>query len=184
MTSNLNGSDTYGGAIYLDGDITTNGKWYEFTNCIFTNNSCVASKNYGGAIYFSRGSLSLNNVTMTGNTWDTGTSNKPSDILAETTSSNLKLDGSIQINSLEIPPKDPPKNLALADTFDTSSIIQISIKDSSQSSLFNVVTYDSIGNTTTTTTLTEEQIACFTSIVDSNGKQYTLNANGTITAKN
>ena len=183
MTSNLNGSDTYGGAIYLDGDITTNGKWYEFTNCIFTNNSCVASKNYGGAIYFSRGSLSLNNVTMTGNTWDTGTSNKPSDILAETTSSNLKLDGSIQINSLEIPPKDPPKNLALADTFDTTSIIQISI-DSSQSSLFKVVTYDSIGSTNTTTTLTQDQIACFTSIVDSNGVQYTLNSDGTISTTN
>lgn len=182
MTSNLNGSDTYGGAIYLDGDITTNGKWYEFTNCIFTNNSCVASKNYGGAIYFSRGSLSLNNVTMTGNTWDTGTSNKSSDILAETTSSNLKLDGSIQINSLEIPPKDPPKNLALADTFDTTSIIQISI-DSSQSSLFKVVTYDSIGSTNTTTTLTQDQIACFTSIVDSNGVQYTLNDNGTISTQ-
>ncbi len=182
MTSNLNGSDTYGGAIYLDGDITTNGKWYGFTNCIFTNNSCVASKNYGGAIYLSRGSLSLNNVTMTGNTWDTGTSNKPSDILAETTSSNLKLDGSIQINSLEIPPKDPPKNLALADTFDTTSIIQISI-DSSQSSLFKVVTYDSIGSTNTTTTLTPEQIACFTSIEDSNGVQYTLNDNGTISTQ-
>ena len=49
--------------------------------------------------------------------------------------------------------------------------------------VFNIYSYDSIGSTNTTTTLTPEQIACFTSIEDFNGVQYTLNPDGIISPK-
>ena len=117
---------------------------------------------------------------MNNNIWTQDNSN--SDICADTNAVNLKLDGTVQINSLLV--KSVPKNLAIADSFDTSSSINVSINASSPSSIFNVVTYDSIGVSQTTTTLTPEQISCFAPIVDSSGKQYTLNSDGTITTKN
>ena len=176
--------ESYGGAIYVNGNgSSSSGKWHEFTNCEFRDNRCTSSSNYGGAMYFMRGSVSLNNVTMENNTWETETAKTDSDILADNAAINLKLDGSIQINSLDFGHTSSPMNLALGNTFHTSSNIQIYITASSLLS-FAIVTYDSIGvSQTTTTTLTPEQIACFTSIEDSNGVQYTLNDNGTMTAK-
>ena len=118
---------------------------------------------------------------MNNNIWTQDNSN--SDIYADTTAVNLKLDGTVQINSLLV--KSVPKNLAIADSFQTSSKIQISIDASSPTSLFKVLSYDKIGiNNTETKSLSQEQISCFTSIVDSSGKQYTLNSDGTITGKN
>ena len=175
--------EAYGGAVYINGDTSAySEKWHEFTSCAFTSNSCVASKNYGGAMYFMRGSLSLNNVTMQNNKWGTETANANSDIFADTSAVNLKLAGLVQIDSLLM--KTLPKNLAIGDSFQTSSKIQIFIDASSPTSLFKVLSYDEIGiNNTGTISLSPDQIACFTSIEDSSGKQYTLNSNGTITAK-
>ena len=185
FTSNVadaNENNSYGGAIYINGDTSAySGKWHEITNCEFTGNRCNASSNYGGAIYFMRGSLSLSDVTMENNTWETETANTVSDIFADTSAVNIKLDNTVEINSLLV--KTLPKNIAIADSFNSSSIIKIVVDNTSPSSLFKVVTYDSIGSTNTTTTLTPEQIACFTSIEDSNGVQYTLNLDGTISPK-
>ena len=174
-----------GGAVYISANSSAySEQWHNFINCEFANNSSNASSqtgNYGGAIYFARGSFSLNNIAMNNNIWTQDNSN--SDICADTTAVNLKLDGTVQINSLLV--KNVPKNLAIADSFQTSSKIQISIDASSPTSLFKVLSYDKIGiNNTETKSLSQEQIACFTSIVDSSGKQYTLNSDGTITAKN
>ena len=173
-----------GGAVYIAANSSAySEQWHNFINCEFANNSSNASSqtgNYGGAIYFARGSFSLNNIAMNNNIWTQDNSN--SDIYADTTAVNLKLDGTVQINSLLV--KSVPKNLAIADSFQTSSKIQISIDASSPTSLFKVLSYDKIGiNNTETKSLSPEQIACFTSIVDSSGKQYTLNSDGTITAK-
>ena len=175
--------EAYGGAVYINGDTSAySGKWHEFTSCTFTSNSCVASKNYGGAMYFMRGSFSLNNVTMQNNKWGTETANANSDIFADTSAVNLKLAGLVQIDSLLM--KTLPKNLAIGDSFQTSSKIPISIDSSSPTSLFKVLSYDKIGiNNTETKSLSPEQIACFAPIVDSSGKQYTLNANGTISTQ-
>ena len=175
--------EVYGGAVYINGDTSAySGKWHEFTSCTFTSNSCVASKNYGGAMYFMRGSFSLNNVTMQNNKWGTETANANSDIFADTSAVNLKLAGLVQIDSLLM--KTLPKNLAIGDSFQTSSKIPISIDSSSPTSLFKVLSYDKIGiDNTETKSLSPEQIACFAPIVDSSGKQYTLNANGTISTQ-
>lgn len=119
---------------------------------------------------------------MQNNKWGTETANANSDIFADTSAVNLKLAGLVQIDSLLM--KTLPKNLAIGDSFQTSSKIQIFIDASSPTSLFKVLSYDEIGiNNTGTISLSPDQIACFTSIEDSSGKQYTLNSNGTITAK-
>ena len=172
-----------GGAVYIAANSSAySGQWHNFINCEFANNSSNASSqtgNYGGAIYFARGSFSLNNITMDNNIWTQD--NSKSDICADVSAVNFKLDNTVKIDSLLV--KTLPKNIAIADSFNSSSSIKIVVDNTSPSSLFKVVTYDSIGSTNTTTTLTSDQIACFTSIVDSSGKQYTLNSDGTITAK-
>ena len=189
-----------GGAIYISGNNATskNALWHTFNNCTFNGNqSHYNSYNYGGAIYLQRGAIHLNSVTMEENKYNqSGTSTQPdnSDIFLGEAATVLKLNGTIKINTLSLDiPSYNTKNLGISDTFNTasSSIDKItldpvtgSITDGFQ--MFNIFSYDSIGTDAfTTDQLTSQQINCFKSITNEDGTaSYTLNANGTITAKN
>lgn len=186
-----------GGAIYISGNnaTSTNALWHTFDNCTFNGNqSHYNSYNYGGAIYLQKGAIHLNSITMQENKYDqNGTSPQSdnSDIFLAQSATVLKLNGTIEINTLILEvPSYTTKNLGISNIFNTatSSIDKTILKPVTGSitdgfRVFNIYSYDSIGSTNTTTTLTPEQIACFTFIEDFNGVQYTLNPDGTISPK-
>ena len=189
-----------GGAIYISGNSadSKDALWHTFNNCTFNGNQThYNSYNYGGAIYLQRGAIHLNSVTMEENKYNqNGTLTQPdnSDICLGQSATVLKLNGTIKINTLILEiPSNNLKNLGISDTFNTvtSSIDNTTLKLVSGSitdgfQMFNIFSYDSIGTDAVTThQLTNQQVNCFKSITNVDvTASYTLNSNGTITAKN
>lgn len=188
-----------GGAIYISGNnaTSTNALWHTFNNCTFTGNqSHYNSYNYGGAIYLQKGAIHLNSITMQENKYDqngTSTQLDNSDIFLAQSATVLKLNGTIEINTLILEiPSNNTKNLGISDTFNTaaSSIDNTKLKPVSGSitdgfQMFNIYSYDSIGTSAATTKqLISQQINCFKSIANVDGTaSYTLNPDGTISPK-
>ena len=175
-----------GGALYISGSSTNNFS-HTIANSIFRKNSTkFTSSNSGGAIYLSQGVLKLNTVTMDENKHYYN-KNEPSqysssDIFIYKNYTNVTLSGTIIINSLVDNFGSGTDNPVIKlENFSTES--QIGVLCTPASTGASVDDGDPLITLNDGEELTSDQIACFTSIVDSSGKQYTLNSNGTITAK-
>ena len=175
-----------GGALYISGS-STNNYSHTIANSTFRKNSTnLSSSNSGGAIYLSQGVLKLNTVTMEENKHYYN-ENEPSqysssDIFIFRNYTNVTLCGTIIINSLvDNFGSDTNNPVIKLENFSTESQIGVLCTAGTGASVDNG---DPLITLNDGEELTPEQIACFTSIVDSNGKQYTLNSDGTITAKN
>ncbi|MBR5580839.1 MAG: hypothetical protein IKW26_06050 [Treponema sp.] len=175
-----------GGALYISGSSTDNYS-HTIANSTFRKNSTnLSSSNSGGAIYLSQGVLKLNTVTMEENKHYYN-ENEPSqysssDIFIFRNYTNVTLCGTIIINSLVDNFGSGTNNPVIKlENFSTESQIGVLCTAGTGASVDDG---DPLITLNDAEKLSQEQIACFTSIVDSNGKQYTLNANGTITAKN
>ncbi|MDY3755680.1 MAG: InlB B-repeat-containing protein [Treponema sp.] len=171
-----------GGALYINGSSTTN-YLHTIKDCQFNENKTkLYTSNFGGAIYLSQGSLELNNISMNDNRhYSSEDSYSSSDIFIYKNYTNVTLCGTIIINSLVDNFGSGTDNPVIKlENFSTESQIGV---------LCTAGTGASVGDGDPLITpndgekLTPEQIACFTSIEDSNGVQYTLNPDGTISPK-
>lgn len=171
-----------GGALYISGSSTTN-YLHTISDSQFNDNKTEAySTNYGGAIYLSQGSLELNNISMNNNRhYSSEDSYSSSDIFIYKNYTNVTLCGTIIINSLIDNFGSGTDNPVIKlENFSTESQIGVLCTAGSGASVDDG---DPLITLNDDEELTSDQIACFTSIVDSSGKQYTLNVDGTITAK-
>ena len=175
-----------GGALYIYGSSTTPANYlHTISDSQFNDNKTEApSSNYGGAIYLRQGSLELNNISMNNNRhYSSEDSYSSSDIFIYKNDTYVTLCGTIIINSLVDNFGSGTDNTVIKlENFSTES--QIGVLCTPASTGASVDNGDPLITLNDGEELTPEQIACFTSIVDSNGKQYTLNSDGTITTKN
>ena len=175
-----------GGALYIYGSSTTPANYlHTISDSQFNDNKTEApSSNYGGAIYLRQGSLELNNISMNNNRhYSSEDSYSSSDIFIYKNNTYVTLCGTIIINSLVDNFGSDTDNLVIKlENFSTES--QIGVLCTPASTGASVDNGDPLITLNDGEELTPEQISCFTSIVDSSGKQYTLNSDGTITAKN
>ena len=175
-----------GGALYISGS-STNNYSHTIANSTFKKNSTnFFNSNSGGAIYLSQGVLKLNTVTMEENKHYYN-KNEPSqysssDIFIYKNYTNVTLSGTIIINSLIDNFGSGTDNPVIKlENFSPESRIGVLCTAGTGAS---VDEGDPLITPNDGEELSQEQISCFTSIVDSSGKQYTLNSDGTITAKN
>ena len=172
-----------GGALYINGSSTTN-YLHTISDSQFNDNKTEGyNTNYGGAIYLSQGNLELNNISMNDNRhYSSEDSYSSSDIFIYKNYTNVTLCGTIIINSLVDNFGSGTDNPVIKlENFSTESQIGVLCTAGSGASVDDG---DPLITPNDGEVLTSEQIACFTSIEDSNGVQYTLNVDGTITPNN
>lgn len=187
-----------GGAVYISGNTQNcSEKWTTFNNCTFKGNKSYFSDfDYGGAIYVVSGPVSLDSVWMENNiryAGESDTTGTKSDIYLNGYQQELKINGNINIPTLKIKiNSNTPKDIAISDNFNIDSVIENLVLTTGTGSVssvtqpFNIYTYESIGTEATnevSALLNENQIHCFTNIVDESSNYYTLNVDGSITAK-
>ena len=171
-----------GGALYINGSSTTN-YLHTIKDCQFNENKTkLDTSNFGGAIYLRQGSLELNNISMNDNRhYSSEDSYSSSDIFIYKNYTNVTLCGTIIINSLVDNFGSGTDNPVIKlENFSTESQIGVLCTAGTGASVDDG---DPLITPNDGEKLTPEQIACFTSIEDSNGGQYTLNPDGTISPK-
>lgn len=171
-----------GGALYINGSSTTN-YLHTIKDCQFNENKTkLYTSNFGGAIYLSQGSLELNNISMNDNRhYSSEDSYSSSDIFIYKNYTNVTLCGTIIINSLVDNFGSGTDNPVIKlENFSTESQIGVLCTAGTGASVDDG---DPLITPNDGEKLTPEQIACFTSIEDFNGVQYTLNPDGTISPK-
>lgn len=171
-----------GGALYINGSSTTN-YLHTIKDCQFNENKTkLYTSNFGGAIYLSQGSLELNNISMNDNRhYSSENSYSSSDIFIYKNYTNVTLCGTIIINSLVDNFGSGTDNPVIKlENFSTESQIGVLCTAGTGASVDDG---DPLITPNDGEKLTPEQIACFTSIEDFNGVQYTLNPDGTISPK-